>query len=76
MTSETIGLLVHADAGLGVLHRLTGVIAGHSGDILSVEIIEQRTAEARIYFEIALPGPTAELGRICGRSTLCARSRW
>jgi energy-converting hydrogenase B subunit Q len=40
---------------------LTGVIAVHRGDILSVEIIEQGSAEARIYFEIALPGPTAEL---------------
>jgi energy-converting hydrogenase B subunit Q len=40
---------------------LTGVIAVHRGDILSVEIIEQGSAEARIYFEIALPGPTADL---------------
>ena len=59
--NENIGLMIHAAAGLGVLHELTGVIARHRGDILSVEIIEQGTAEARIYFEIALPGPTAEL---------------
>jgi energy-converting hydrogenase B subunit Q len=56
MTNENIGLLIHADAGLGVLHELTGVIARHRGDITSVEIIEQASAEARIYFEIALPG--------------------
>jgi energy-converting hydrogenase B subunit Q len=63
MTSETIGLLVHADAGLGILHRLTGVIAEHKGDILSVEILENSSQDARIYFEIALPSPVAELER-------------
>ena len=61
MTPETIGLLVHAQAGLGVLHRLTGVIAEHQGDILSVEILENSSHDARIYFEIALPSPVAEL---------------
>jgi energy-converting hydrogenase B subunit Q len=61
MTNENIGLMIHAGAGLGVLHELTGVIARHRGDILSVEIIEQGSAEARIYFEIALPGSTGEL---------------
>jgi energy-converting hydrogenase B subunit Q len=55
MTNEDIGLMIHADAGLGVLHQLTGVIARHRGDITSVEIIEQGANEARIYFEIALP---------------------
>ena len=61
MTNENIGLMIHADAGLGVLHELTGVIAQHRGDITSVEILEQESAEARIYFEIALPGAGAEL---------------
>lgn len=55
------GLMIHADAGLGVLHELTGVIARHRGDIRSVEIIEQGSLEARIYFEIALPGGAVEL---------------
>jgi energy-converting hydrogenase B subunit Q len=59
--NDNIGLMIHADAGLGVLHELTGVIARHRGDITSVEILEQGTAEARIYFEIALPGGAAEL---------------
>ena len=63
MTPETIGLLVHAEAGLGVLHRLTGVIAEHQGDIVSVEILENSSHDARIYFEIALPSPVAELER-------------
>jgi energy-converting hydrogenase B subunit Q len=63
MTPETIGLLVHAQAGLGVLHRLTGVIAEHQGDIVSVEILENSSHDARIYLEIALPSPVAELER-------------
>jgi len=61
MTNENLGLMIHADSGLGVLHELTGVIARHRGDITSVEIIEQRPGEARIYFEIALPAGAAEL---------------
>jgi len=61
MTNENIGLMIHADSGLGVLHELTGVIARHRGDITSVEIIEQRPSEARIYFEIALPAGALEL---------------
>ncbi len=65
--SDNIGLMIHADAGLGVLHELTGVIARHRGDITSVEILEQGTAEARIYFEIALPGEAGGL-----TSELCA----
>jgi energy-converting hydrogenase B subunit Q len=40
---------------LGVLHELTGVIVRHRGDITSVEIIEERPPESRIYFEIELP---------------------
>src|SRR5438105_8255077 len=63
MKPQTIGLMVQAEAGLGVLHRLTGVIAQHRGDITSVEILENSTRDARIYFEIALPVPVAELER-------------
>jgi energy-converting hydrogenase B subunit Q len=46
--------VVHAVAGPGVLHQLTGVIAVHKGDIASVEIIESHP-DSRIYFEIDLP---------------------
>jgi energy-converting hydrogenase B subunit Q len=53
--SDQIGLVVVARSGLGVLHELTGVIAKHRGDILSVEIIEEKPPESRIYFEIDLP---------------------
>ena len=63
MKPEIIGLMVQAQAGLGVLHRLTGVIAEHQGDIASVEILENSERDARIYFEIALPSPVAELER-------------
>ncbi|HZT31165.1 MAG TPA: DUF5612 domain-containing protein [Bryobacteraceae bacterium] len=63
MADETIGLVVYADPGPGVLHQLTGVIARHQGDITSVEILEHRPAEARIYFEIALP---SEAGALAG----------
>jgi len=61
MADENIGLLVHAGAGPGILHQLTGVIARHQGDIASVEIIENRPSGTRIYFEIALPGEAAAL---------------
>ena len=63
---ETIGLMIHAGSGPGVLHELTGVIARRLGDIKSVEIIEQAGDGARIYFEIALPGSGAELAADLG----------
>jgi energy-converting hydrogenase B subunit Q len=59
--AETIGLLVRADSGPGVLHQLTGVIAKRRGDISSVAIIGQGVDEARIYFEIDLPEPPEPL---------------
>jgi energy-converting hydrogenase B subunit Q len=55
MSEARIGLVVMARSGLGVLHELTGVIAKHRGDILSVEIIEEKPPDSRIYFEIDLP---------------------
>jgi energy-converting hydrogenase B subunit Q len=56
MSAERIGVVVVTRSGLGVLHELTGVIAHHRGNIASVEIIEERAPESRIYFEIELPG--------------------
>jgi len=56
MSGEPTGIVVVARSGPGVLHELTGVIAGHNGDIASVSIIEEQP-ESRIYFEINLPGP-------------------
>ncbi len=55
--SENVGILVRVESGLGVLHQLTGVIAAQQGDISSVAIVESSAHEARIYFEIELPGP-------------------
>lgn len=60
MSAERVGLVVVTQAGPGVLHELTGVIARQRGDIASVEIIEQ-LPESRIYFEIDLPGDSAAL---------------
>jgi energy-converting hydrogenase B subunit Q len=54
--SDKFGLMVRTDSGPGVLHELTGVIAQHRGDITSVEIIGERSGEARTYFEVAMPG--------------------
>jgi len=49
--AQKIGVEVTADAGPGILHQLSGVIASHRGDIVSVEIVEPR----RTYFEIEIP---------------------
>jgi energy-converting hydrogenase B subunit Q len=56
MENDTIGILVQATGSTGVLHQLTGVIARHQGDVTSVEILDNRPAEARTYFEVILPG--------------------
>lgn len=61
MGTERAGLLIRADAGPGVLHQLTGVIARYEGDITSVEIIENRPPHSRIYFEIELQAPAEDL---------------
>ena len=52
-----IGIEVIAGSGPGVLHELTGVIAGQNGDITSVEILDP----TRTYFEIDLPDDPAKL---------------
>ncbi len=53
---EKLGLLIRAGGGPGVLHQVTGVIASHQGNITSVEILHAGPPEARIYFELDLPG--------------------
>lgn len=58
---QTIGLVVEAAGGTGVLHGLTGAIARHEGDITSVEILDNRPDLARTYFEIVMPGDAAPL---------------
>ena len=59
--AESIGILVTTAPGPGILHALTGIIAGRSGDITSVEIVDNRPPVTRIYFEIELPGDPAAL---------------
>ena len=54
-------MVIHAEEGLGLLHRLTGVIAEHQGDIISIAIIDNRAPDARIYFEIELPTEVSKL---------------
>jgi energy-converting hydrogenase B subunit Q len=67
MSDRTLGLHVHARSGPGILHRLSGVIAGHQGDITSVEIIERTPEESRVYFEVELPGmPDALVAELRG----------
>jgi energy-converting hydrogenase B subunit Q len=55
MSDRTLGLHVRARSGPGILHRLSGVIARHQGDITSVEIVERTPEESRVYFEVDLP---------------------
>jgi energy-converting hydrogenase B subunit Q len=55
MDKEPLGILVHATGKTGVLHQLTGVIARHEGDIISVEILDNWPNPARTYFEVVLP---------------------
>jgi len=64
---EKVGVNVRADAGPGVLHQLTGVIAKHRGDISSVDIIAEQAGESRLYFEIELPdAPNALIEELRG----------
>jgi energy-converting hydrogenase B subunit Q len=58
---EKIGVVIHAQEGLGLLHRLTGVILEHQANITSVAIIDNRPPDARIYFEIELPSDPSQL---------------
>jgi energy-converting hydrogenase B subunit Q len=58
---EKTGLVIRAEDGLGLLHRLTGVIGEHKGNIVSVAIIDNQPPEARVYFEIELPAELPKL---------------
>ncbi|HEX4232175.1 MAG TPA: DUF5612 domain-containing protein [Bryobacteraceae bacterium] len=53
--------MLETDNAPGVLHKLTGVIALHQGDIRSISIIEDQPVNTRIYFELDLPGQTETL---------------
>jgi energy-converting hydrogenase B subunit Q len=64
------GLLLDVDSGLGILHSLTGVIAKHLGDIVTVEILEQTGNGARIYFEVLAPEIEPMLKELSGLSVV------
>jgi energy-converting hydrogenase B subunit Q len=59
--ADTVGLLVEAAPGPGVLHQLSGVLAAHGADVTLIEILENRPAGSRTYFEVALPSAAGTL---------------
>ncbi len=60
-----LGIEITAADGAGVLHQLTGVIAGRDGNIRSIEIVAHSGTETRLYFELDLPGePEALLDKL------------
>jgi len=62
MNQERIGVVIEARDEPGVLHALTGIIAAHGGNIVSVEMLATAlTGISRIYFEIVLSGEAATL---------------
>ncbi|MFI4945833.1 MAG: hypothetical protein ACHP85_21345, partial [Burkholderiales bacterium] len=54
MSVGSLGILIRARSGPGVLHQLTGVIARHRGDITSVVILDLGDEEMRVFFEVEL----------------------
>jgi energy-converting hydrogenase B subunit Q len=56
-----LGIEITAASEPGVLHQLTGVIARHDGNIVSVEIVDQKQPLTRIFFEIDAPGEPTRL---------------
>ena len=52
MPPDGVALLVYIDDGLGVLHELTGVIAGHGANIAYVDITDRQEGRATLYFEL------------------------
>jgi energy-converting hydrogenase B subunit Q len=56
VAERSIGIDLRTRSGPGVLFELTGVIARHQGDIVSVEILAGDAEESRVYFEVRLPG--------------------
>ena len=51
---DTFGVMVRTDAGPGILHQLSGLVAQRRGDISAIEIVSQAEGEARVYFEIEM----------------------
>ena len=51
-SQEQTGLVVEVRNGPGVLHRLTGIIFHHGGDITSVAILDNDRPVVSVFFEI------------------------
>ena len=75
MPEEKTGILIQADNGPGVMHQLTGVIARHLGDIVSVEIVQSDATRASIYFELVLAGPAEPLVEEMAALPICQEVR-
>lgn len=54
--ASKIGLQVHSTTGPGILHQLSGAIAAHDGNIVSVMIVGEKENTERVYFEVEVPG--------------------
>lgn len=62
MAAERTGIMLEVRDAPGVLHRLTGVIASHQGNITLVEMLSSpEPGCSRIYFEVELEGDPAAL---------------
>ena len=61
MGTPKIGVELRTSSGPGVLHEITGVIARHQGNILSVEFHEDKASHTQYYFELEVPGDPAVL---------------
>ena len=56
LSSRKIGLEVHSSTGPGILHQLTGAIAAHHGNIISVMIVGEKENTERVFFDVDVPG--------------------
>lgn len=61
MSHPNVGIELRTSSGPGVLHELTGVIARHQSNILSVEFHEDKASHTHYYFEVEVPGDPAAL---------------
>jgi len=55
------GFLISADAGPGVLHALTGVVARRRADIVGIEILTNQPSGSSIYLELDLAGDVGDV---------------
>lgn len=54
--AQKVGIEIVVASGPGILHQLTGVIAGQKGNITSVEIVGVTPDQDKVYFEVEVPG--------------------